>query len=111
MLAVDFLSNLGTSNLVKHLNQNRMKLIKLSDGEYLVAGKTVSCFTNEEETAVELTDIIPFLLEDKFTKLGAVIKKAPNFESQVVVSQRLVTRQNPASAAGVAQEMVNLLKL
>jgi putative intracellular protease/amidase len=85
--------------------------IKLSGGEYLVTGKTVSCFTNEEETAVELTDIVPFSLEDKLTKLGAVVEKAPNFEAKVIASQRLVTGQNPASSMGVAQEIVKLLKL
>ncbi len=83
--------------------------IKLSNGEYLVAGKTVSAFTNEEENAVELTEVVPFLLESKLIERGAKVSKAPNFQAHVIVSDRLVTGQNPASAAGVAKKMVELL--
>lgn len=79
------------------------------NGEYLVAGKTVSAFTNEEEDAVELTEVVPFPLESKLIERGAKVTKAPNFQPHVVVSERLVTGQNPASAAGVAQKMVELL--
>ncbi|MBD2772561.1 type 1 glutamine amidotransferase domain-containing protein [Iningainema tapete] len=84
--------------------------VKLSNGEYLVAGKTVSCFTNEEEAAVGLTDVVPFLLESKLIERGATVDKAPNFQAKVVVSDRLVTGQNPASATGVAQRIVELLE-
>lgn len=84
--------------------------IKLSNGEYLVNGKTVSCFTNEEEAAVELTDVVPFLLESKMIERGAQVVKAPNFQTQVTVSDRLVTGQNPASAKGVGEEMLKLIK-
>jgi len=84
--------------------------IKLSDGEYLVANKTVAAFTNEEEAAVGLTDIVPFLLESKLIERGANFTKVPNFEVCVVASERLVTGQNPASAAGVGHKMVELLK-
>ncbi len=83
--------------------------IKLSNGKYLVAGKTVTSFTNEEEAAVELTKVVPFLLESKLQEQGAKFTKAPNFQAHVVESDRLVTGQNPASAAGVAEEMVDLL--
>ncbi len=85
--------------------------IKLSNGEYLVAGKTISCFTNEEEAAVKLTEVVPFLLEAKFIELGASVEKAANFQPKVTVSERLVTGQNPASASFVGEEMVKLLKL
>ncbi|MBF2075507.1 MAG: type 1 glutamine amidotransferase domain-containing protein [Synechococcales cyanobacterium C42_A2020_086] len=84
--------------------------IQLTNGDYLVAGKVVACFTNEEEVAVELADVVPFLLEDKLIERGATVAKAPNFQEKVVVSDRLVTGQNPASAAGVAEQMVMLLK-
>jgi putative intracellular protease/amidase len=83
--------------------------IKLTNGDYLVAGKAVAGFTNEEEVAVGLADVVPFLLEDKLIERGATVDKAPNFEAQVVVSDRLVTGQNPASAMGVAEQMVKLL--
>jgi putative intracellular protease/amidase len=84
--------------------------IKLSNGSYLVAGKRVSSFTNEEEVAVELSDVVPFLLESIWTKRGAEHTKAPNFQAHVEVSDRLVTGQNPASATGVGEQMVQLLK-
>ncbi|NJK76270.1 MAG: type 1 glutamine amidotransferase domain-containing protein [Microcoleus sp. SU_5_6] len=83
--------------------------IKLSNGEYLVANKTVSAFTNEEEAAVGLTEIVPFLLESKLIDRGANFTKVPNFQVSVVESDRLVTGQNPASAAGVGEQMVKLL--
>jgi putative intracellular protease/amidase len=84
--------------------------VRLSDGSYLVAGQPLAAFTNEEEEAAGLTDVMPFLLEDKLRNRGADIQEAPNFKKKVVVGRRLVTGQNPASAAGVAEEMVKLLK-
>jgi len=84
--------------------------IKLADGEYLIKGKTVSGFTNEEEAAVELTEAVPFLLESKLKEQGAEFSKAANFEAHVVTSDRLVTGQNPASAAGVAEQMLQLIE-
>lgn len=84
--------------------------IKLSSGEYLVAGKTVSAFTNEEEQAVELSQVVPFLLESKLIERGAQFTKAGNFKPHVVVSERLVTGQNPASAQGVAERMVDRVR-
>jgi putative intracellular protease/amidase len=84
--------------------------VKLSDGSYLVAGKEVSAFTNDEEEKVGLTKVVPFLLATKLEERGAKHRPAPDFEKQVVVSGSLVTGQNPASAAGVAEKMVEMLK-
>lgn len=84
--------------------------VKLSDGSYLVDGKEVSAFTNAEEEKVGLTKVVPFLLATKLGERGAKHLPAPDFEKQVVVSGRLVTGQNPASAAGVAEKMVEMLK-
>jgi len=84
--------------------------VKLSDGTYLVAGKEVSAFTNSEEEKVGLTKVVPFLLASKLEERGAKHLAAPDFEKQVVSSGRLVTGQNPASAAGVAEKMVEMLK-
>ena len=84
--------------------------VKLSDGSYLVAGKEVSAFTNDEEEKVGLTKVVPFLLATKLGERGAKHLPAPDFEKQVVVSGRLVTGQNPASAAGVAEKMVEMLQ-
>ncbi|MGL5871121.1 MAG: type 1 glutamine amidotransferase domain-containing protein [Xenococcaceae cyanobacterium] len=84
--------------------------LQLANGNYLVAGKKISCFTNEEEAAVGLTDVVPFLLESKLIDRGAIVEKAANFQKKVVTSDRVVTGQNPASAAGVGEAMVKLLK-
>ena len=84
--------------------------VKLADGRYLVAGKEVSAFTNSEEEKVGLTKVVPFLLATKLEERGAKHVAAPDFQKQVVASGKLVTGQNPASAAGVAEKMVELLK-
>lgn len=84
--------------------------IKLANGSYLVDSKTVASFTNEEESAVGLADVVPFLLESRLTERGAKHTKAPNFEAHVEVSDRLVTGQNPASAEGVGRELAALLQ-
>jgi putative intracellular protease/amidase len=84
--------------------------VKLSDGTYLVDGKSVSTFTNEEEVAVGLIDVVPFLLETRLTERGATVTTAPNFTAHHEVSGRLVTGQNPASATGVAERMVALVR-
>jgi putative intracellular protease/amidase len=75
--------------------------ITLSDGRYLVDGKTVSTFTNEEEAAVGLAEVVPFLLESRLRERGATITKAPNFQPHSAVSERLVTP--------VAEQLVRLL--
>jgi putative intracellular protease/amidase len=84
--------------------------VKLTDGQYLVAGKDVAAFTDEEERAVGLEKVVPFLLSSKLAERGAKMHPAPNWQKQVVVSERLVTGQNPASAKGVAEEMTKLLQ-
>jgi putative intracellular protease/amidase len=83
--------------------------VRLSDGSYLVDGKEVSAFTNEEETAVGLTEVVPFLLQTKLTERGACHSGTENFAAYVVADSRLVTGQNPASATGVAERVVELL--
>jgi putative intracellular protease/amidase len=84
--------------------------VRLSNGHYLVAGKDVSAFTNDEERAVKLDHALPFFLADRLTERGARHHGAPNFKEKVVVSERLVTGQNAASAAGVAEQMVKVLR-
>jgi putative intracellular protease/amidase len=85
--------------------------IKLSDGTPLVAGKNVASFTNEEEAAVGLTDVVPVLLESALIELGAIHHPAPNFTENVVVDGRLVTGQNPASAISLAEAIVKALAI
>lgn len=83
--------------------------VTLADGTPLVAGKRVAAFTNDEERAVGLAETVPFLLADALVAKGATHVPAANWQPQVVVSERLVTGQNPASAGGVAQGVVELL--
>ena len=83
--------------------------VKLSDGSYLVAGKEVSAFTNSEEEKVGLTKVVPFLLATKLEERGAKHVAAPDFEKKVAASGNLVTGQNPASASGVAEKIVELI--
>ena len=75
--------------------------VKLSDGHYLVDGKRVAAFTDDEERAVKLENIVPFLLASTLEKRGAKHQSAPNFTAQVVIDDRLITGQNPQSAQGV----------
>lgn len=83
--------------------------VKLSSGEYLVKGKRVAALTNEEERAVKLENVVPFLLAERLVERGAEHVPGPNWRPHVLVSDRLVTGQNPASATGVAEAMVKLL--
>lgn len=80
--------------------------VTLSNGDYLVAGKEVAGFTNCEEDEVGRTAIVPFLLETKLIERGATFKAAKNWAENVVVSDRLVTGQNPQSATAVGREIV-----
>jgi putative intracellular protease/amidase len=83
--------------------------VTLSDGAPLVAGKRVAAFTNAEEAAVGLDRVVPFLLQSRLEERGAVHVPADNFAANVVVDERLVTGQNPASATGVAEAVVREL--
>jgi putative intracellular protease/amidase len=83
--------------------------LRLRDGSPLVQGRRVAAFTNEEEAAVGLTDVVPFLLADALTEKGAIHVPAENFVANVVVDGRLITGQNPASAAGVADAVIALI--
>ena len=84
--------------------------VKLSDGKFLVDGKNLTAFTNGEEADVQATNIVPFLLETELKKHGAIHHAAANWSNHVVEDGRLVTGQNPASAAGVGEAVVKLLK-
>ncbi len=76
------------------------------DGKKLIDGKRVAGFTNAEEAGVELTEVVPFLLEDELKNAGADHHAGPDFEENVVVDGRLVTGQNPPSANAVATAVV-----
>ena len=75
-------------------------------GEPLVKGKHVTGFTDGEETAVQLTQVVPFLVEDELLRLGATFEKVRNWEPFAVVDGRLITGQNPASSTVTAQALL-----
>ncbi|WP_338235623.1 L-dopachrome tautomerase-related protein [Persicobacter diffluens] len=83
--------------------------IKLSNGEYLIKGKKVNGFSNEEETAMKLEKTVPLLLEDALIERGGIFSKGPMWGDYSVADQRVVSGQNPASAHSVAQKMVDWL--
>jgi putative intracellular protease/amidase len=83
--------------------------IALSDGSYLVADREVAAFSNDEELFIGLGDVVPFRLQSRLQERGARYTAAPEFSPHVVVDGRLVTGQNPASAAGVGQAIVSVL--
>ena len=84
--------------------------IKLSNGKFLIEGKSVTGFTNEEEEIVKLTKVMPFLLETSLKKRGANFSKASPWKSHVIVDQRVVTGQNPASAGELGKRVVALVQ-
>lgn len=83
--------------------------VTLGNGEALVAGKRVAAFTDQEEHAVKLEKVVPFLLASTLVERGAQHQPAADWTANVVVDGRLVTGQNPQSAAGVGAAMRELL--
>lgn len=77
-------------------------------GEPLVKGKRVTCFTNGEEAAVNLTPVVPFLVEDELKRIGGLYEKAADRAPFAVVDGGVVTGQNPASSI-VAKALIELL--
>ncbi|WP_161887864.1 type 1 glutamine amidotransferase domain-containing protein [Pontibacter russatus] len=83
--------------------------VKKGDGEPLVKGKNVTGFTNTEEAAVNLTEVVPFLVEDKLKALGGQYSKVEDWQPHVVRDGILITGQNPASSEGAAEELLRLM--
>jgi putative intracellular protease/amidase len=78
-------------------------------GAPIVKGKRVTGFTNSEEEAVQLTHVVPFLVEDELKRLGGNFEKAPDWESFAITDGHLITGQNPASSTAGAQALLKLL--
>ncbi|HVJ43024.1 MAG TPA: type 1 glutamine amidotransferase domain-containing protein [Dongiaceae bacterium] len=77
-------------------------------GAPLVKGKRVTGFANSEEEAVQLTEVVPFLVEDELKRLGGLYEKAPDWQPFAIVDGRLVTGQNPASSTSAATALLQL---
>ena len=78
-------------------------------GNALVKGKKITGFSNTEEEAAKLTDVVPFLLEDELKKLGAIYSKKEDWTSYVIKDGLLISGQNPASSNDVAKQLISLL--
>lgn len=76
------------------------------DGTPFVQGRYITGFTNSEESAVGLTDVVPFLLEDRFVSLGAIFSKVKDWGVHTVVDGQLITGQNPASSGEAAEALL-----
>lgn len=82
---------------------------KAQDGSPLVQGKTVTGFANTEEAAVQLTDVVPFLVEDELKKNGGNYSKVDDWQPYAVTDGNLITGQNPASSEAVAKAVLEQL--
>ena len=83
----------------------------MPDGKSILAGKKVTGFSNEEEFAVQLEKLVPFMLEDKLKELGGSYSKKDMWQEYVVVDGNLVTGQNPQSSTLFAKEIVKQLEV
>ncbi|WP_248914142.1 type 1 glutamine amidotransferase domain-containing protein [Pseudomonas moorei] len=83
---------------------------KGADGQPLVKGKKVTGFTNSEEEAVQLTHVVPFLVEDELKAKGGIFSRGPDWASYVLTDGLLLTGQNPASSQAAAEALLAKLK-
>jgi putative intracellular protease/amidase len=86
-----------------------LRHVRTPDGKLLVEGKTVTGFTNGEEAAVELTKVVPFLVEDEMLRLGATFSKVKDWGVHTVLDGQLITGQNPASSGPAARLLIDAL--
>jgi putative intracellular protease/amidase len=86
-----------------------LRHVKAANGKPLVEGKQVTGFTNSEEEAVELTHVVPFLVEDELKAKGGIYSKGPDWGSYVVSDGLLITGQNPASSSEAAVVLMKQL--
>jgi putative intracellular protease/amidase len=86
-----------------------LRHVKTAQGHPLVDGKKVTGFSNTEEAAVELTNVVPFLVENELKAKGGIYSKGPDWASHVVSDGLLITGQNPASSAATAQRLMKQL--
>jgi putative intracellular protease/amidase len=118
----DLASDQATARVVEYADANDIVIgavchgvsalvaAKRKDGKPLVEGRRVNSFTNEEEAAAGLTDVMPFLLETRLQSLGAKFEKTANWQSFAIQDGALVTGQNPQSSQRVADTVLAVLK-
>lgn len=87
-----------------------LRHVKTANGRPLVEGKKVTGFTNSEEAGVELTEIVPFLVEDELKAKGGIYSKGADWQTHIVQDGLLITGQNPALSTAAAERLVESLK-
>lgn len=108
-IASDIYENKGVVCAVCHGGAGLLN-VKLKDGSFLVNGKRLTSFSNQEEIAIGTDRKVPFLLESALVEKGATYSCKANWQEYVVVDGRLITGQNPASDLLMAKELMKLLK-
>ena len=86
-----------------------LRHVKTAEGKPLVEGRKVTGFTNSEEEAVGLTEVVPFLVEDELIAKGGIYSKGADWSSYVVTDGQLITGQNPTSSAATAAQLLKQL--
>ena len=84
--------------------------VRDANGDYLVKGRKVTGFSNGEEDAVELSDVVPFMLEDRLRERGGNYSKGADWAAYAVVDGQLITGQNPASSQLVAEMLLEQIR-
>jgi putative intracellular protease/amidase len=107
-LLESFLAAGKTFAVVCH-STGALRHVKTPDGKVFVEGKTVTGFTNGEEEAVQLTKVVPFLVEDEMLRLGATFSKVKDWGVHTVIDGQLITGQNPASSGPAARLLLDTL--
>ena len=119
---VDFVDNETLKELIESMYADESKIVAADchgpialaecckpDGSPLVKGLTVTGFTDSEEDAVQLTNVVPFLVETRFVEQGANFVKADDWHPKAAVDGKLVTGQNPQSSEACAKAVVKLV--
>ncbi len=86
-----------------------LRRVRAANGQPLVKGRKFTGFSNSEEAAVQLTDMVPFLLEDELKHQGGLYEKGPDWQSYTVTDGNLTTGQNPGSSEAVAEILLKQL--
>jgi putative intracellular protease/amidase len=117
----DLTNDAQSINLIKAFSSSKKPVVAVchapsvllnvtdENGDPLVKGKKVTGFTDTEEAAVQLTNVVPFLLEDELKNKGGIYSKKEDWASYVIKDGLLITGQNPQSSAEAAKELLKLL--
>ncbi|QUS58361.1 type 1 glutamine amidotransferase domain-containing protein [Pseudovibrio brasiliensis] len=118
----DLVDNTASISLIEQLNSANKPVgvvchasaalvnAKAADGSALVKGKKVTGFSNTEEDAVQLTDVVPLLVEDALQEKGAIYEKGPDWGSFILEDGNLISGQNPASSEAAANAVLARLR-